>query len=183
MNHKTDLFLIVFSILCVIALWMGGGSNAELMPTVPGVVYSPTSTNVSGTLCNKEWSTSSIRPSTSYTGPLKLKKLADYNKQFAKSYTLAEGELDHVISIELGGDPTNPDNLDFEPYNTMVDGKQMGAHQKDAVENLLHREVCAGTISLSTAQDDVVNHWMDVYNNQIANKVGSVVPLTDPDDN
>jgi hypothetical protein len=51
-------------------------------------------------------------------------------------------EEDHLISLEDGGNPTDPRNLWPEPYNTRVGGTIMGAHQKDVVEGFMHDEIC-----------------------------------------
>ena len=51
-------------------------------------------------------------------------------------------EEDHLISLEAGGNPTDPRNLFPEPYNTRVGGVIMGAHQKDVVEGFIHDEIC-----------------------------------------
>jgi hypothetical protein len=50
-------------------------------------------------------------------------------------------EEDHLVSLENGGNPTDPRNLWPEPYNTMAGGVIMGAHQKDVVESLIHDEI------------------------------------------
>jgi hypothetical protein len=47
---------------------------------------------------------------------------------------------DHLISLELGGHPTDPRNLWPEP--------RPHAEEVDKVENELNRKVCAGEISL-----------------------------------
>lgn len=64
-------------------------------------------------------------------------------------------EIDHLISIELGG--ANDDaNLWPEP----VDGVgQIGFHIKDVVENRAHRAVCAGTLTLAEAQQAIRTDW------------------------
>ena len=51
-------------------------------------------------------------------------------------------EEDHLISLENGGDPTDPRNLFPEAYNTHVGGVIIGAHQKDVVEGFIHDEIC-----------------------------------------
>ena len=51
-------------------------------------------------------------------------------------------EEDHLISLENGGDPTDPRNLFPEPYETHIGGVIMGAHQKDIVESFVHDEIC-----------------------------------------
>jgi hypothetical protein len=52
---------------------------------------------------------------------------------------------DHLISLELGGDPNDPRNLWPEPYPR--------ASSVDEIENELNRQVCAGSLSLREAQE------------------------------
>jgi hypothetical protein len=58
--------------------------------------------------------------------------------------SMSDYQEDHLISLELGGHPTDPRNLWPEPYPraTVVDG----------IENDLNAQVCAGTLSLADAQ-------------------------------
>ena len=56
-------------------------------------------------------------------------------------------ELDHFIPLELGGHPTDKQNLWPQPWEGSC-----GAHAKDAMENDLHRKVCAKRMTLSDAQ-------------------------------
>jgi hypothetical protein len=51
---------------------------------------------------------------------------------------------DHLISLELGGHPTDPRNLWPEPYPR--------ASEVDAIENELNGKVCSGELSLEAAQ-------------------------------
>ena len=51
---------------------------------------------------------------------------------------------DHLISLELGGNPVDPRNLWPEPYPR--------AAAVDQVENDLNRRVCSGSLSLAEAQ-------------------------------
>jgi hypothetical protein len=51
---------------------------------------------------------------------------------------------DHLISLELGGDPTDPRNLWPEPYPR--------ASEVDTIENELNAKVCSGSLSLAEAQ-------------------------------
>lgn len=64
-----------------------------------------------------------------------------------------EYEIDHLIPLELGGS-NSPRNLWPEPYSGSA-----GAHEKDAMENRLHAEVCSGAISLAAAQREIVARW------------------------
>jgi hypothetical protein len=63
-------------------------------------------------------------------------------------------EVDHLISLELGGS-NHIKNLWPEPY-----AGTDNAHRKDGMENRLHAEVCAGQITLAQGQDEIVHWWM-----------------------
>jgi hypothetical protein len=65
-----------------------------------------------------------------------------------------EYEVDHLISLELGGS-NDIHNLWPEPY-----AGPDNAHTKDGMENRLHAEVCAGQITLARGQDEIVHWWM-----------------------
>ena len=73
------------------------------------------------------------------------------------SHTPGAYEVDHLISLELGGS-NDISNLWPELANPTP-----GFHQKDSVENTLHSEVCAGTISLSDAQYQIATNWLALY--------------------
>ena len=66
-------------------------------------------------------------------------------------------EADHFIPLTLGGsnDIANlfPESADPKP----------GFKEKDLVENYLHRKVCDGSISLSSAQRAIATNWVAVY--------------------
>jgi hypothetical protein len=110
------------------------------------------------TICNPHWSTRSIRPSADYTNRLKFDQIAEYGDLDTNP---RDYEEDHLIPLELGGNPTDPHNLWPEPYETSIpDG---GARSKDAVENYLHREVCTGYLTLEQAQREIVSDWYRVY--------------------
>lgn len=84
--------------------------------------------------------TKTVRPPTSVTNKLKTQIDAAYSLPASTT-----GELDHLISLELGGAPSDPANLWVEP------GKIPNA--KDAVENKLHSAVCSGLIPLAIARN------------------------------
>lgn len=65
-------------------------------------------------------------------------------------------EIDHVISLELGGS-NDIKNLFPEPYESP------GAHEKDEVENLLHNWVCTGRVTLGWAQKHIADDWYSLY--------------------
>ena len=110
--------------------------------------------NINQTICVTGW-TATIRPPVSYTDPLKLELMRAYGDTGpANGY-----ELDHFIALELGGNPTSPKNLWPEPYTPVP-----GAHEKDKVENYLHRQVCGGQMTLADAQRSISTDWLSIWN-------------------
>ena len=67
-------------------------------------------------------------------------------------------EIDHLISLELGGS-NDVSNLWPESY-----APKPGAREKDVVENYLHRQACDGVITLQQAQEQIASDWLSVYN-------------------
>jgi hypothetical protein len=63
---------------------------------------------------------------------------------YHRAGTLSDYQEDHLISLELGGHPTDPRNLWPEPYPR--------ASVVDSIENDLNAKVCAGELSLDEAQ-------------------------------
>ena len=67
-------------------------------------------------------------------------------------------EIDYLITPGLGGSDEIT-NLWPEPrYNT-----EWNSYVKDQLEEHLHQMVCSGEVSLSTAQQDIANNWIDAY--------------------
>ncbi len=128
---------------------------------LPNPVTTPGATNpaitqatIGQTICNPHWSTKSIRPPASYTTALKRQQM----RAWGLPGTTSEYEEDHLISLEIGGAPRDPRNLWPEPYAGV-----WGAKKKDALENRLHRLVCAATITLADAQHAIATDWIVEY--------------------
>jgi hypothetical protein len=64
-------------------------------------------------------------------------------------------ELDHLISLELGGDNAQA-NLWPEPHDRPG---LPGSQTKDGIENRLHDVVCSGRLDLATAQHAIATNW------------------------
>ena len=108
----------------------------------PGVVNAAvTQAGIRTTICAHGW-TRTIRPPVSYTSALKLRQMRRYGERGSPSAY----QEDHLISLELGGDPTDPRNLWPEPYPR--------ASAVDQIENELNAKVCSGELSLRAAQDE-----------------------------
>jgi hypothetical protein len=106
----------------------------------PGVLNPDvTQATIASTICRHGW-TATVRPPTEYTDALKVRQLREYGLSGpASAY-----QEDHLISLELGGHPTDPHNLWPEPYPR--------AAQVDRIENELNDAVCRRSLSLADAQ-------------------------------
>ena len=106
----------------------------------PGVLNPDvTQATIGTTICVQGW-TRTVRPPTEYTNALKLRQMRAYGETGPPS----EFQEDHLISLELGGHPTDPRNLWPEPYPR--------AAQVDEIENELNARVCGGSLTLAQAQ-------------------------------
>ncbi|WP_327434160.1 hypothetical protein [Streptomyces sp. NBC_01236] len=109
-----------------------------------------TQDTIDSTICVSGW-TATVRPSSSYTTALKKKQIVEYG--YTDTST-SDYEEDHFVPLELGGSPKSALNLWPEPeYGTKT------AANKDTVENKLKKAVCAGTVSLTDAQDAIIADW------------------------
>jgi hypothetical protein len=106
----------------------------------PGVLNpNVTQSTIRSTICVRGW-TRTIRPPTDYTSRVKLEQMRTYGLRGSPR----DFQEDHLISLELGGHPTDPRNLWPEPYPRAAD--------VDAIENKLNDAVCSGRMSLTEAQ-------------------------------
>jgi hypothetical protein len=106
----------------------------------PGVLNpAVTQATIGATICKHGW-TRTVRPPVSYTNALKRQQLAQYRLRGPPSAF----QEDHLISLELGGNPTDPRNLWPEPYPR--------AAAVDQIENELNHRVCTGSLTLAEAQ-------------------------------
>ena len=122
----------------------------------PGV----TQANIHSTVCVSGW-TATIRPPSSYTNKLKTQQIVQYGYTDTSSSSYEE---DHLISLQLGGAPTDPRNLWPEPYSiSLQSGQPAGARVKDVFETALKKKVCAGTMTLVEAQREIGIHWVHAY--------------------
>lgn len=146
--------------LLVAAAWLliaaAPAPNLPNPQRTPGAIDPAiTQGDIGATICNRDWSTRSIRPPEDYTYRLKRYQLHrwGYRDRRTRDY-----EEDHLISLELGGAPSSPRNLWPERWRGAC-----GAHTKDRVENALHRAVCEGRITLRQAQHEIATNWMAAY--------------------
>jgi hypothetical protein len=183
-KRRSVIPALIVTVVLIIVLWLmrtqfpakkspglGEASEARTGPAdiypdhgrTPGAANPDiTQDNIRETICNPRWSTKSIRPPADYTNRLKMEQIREYGYPDSnrKDY-----EEDHFIPLELGGNPRDPKNLWPEPFETSIpDG---GAHYKDKVENYLHAEVCAGSLTLEQAQKEITEDWYRVYTTSV----------------
>lgn len=80
-----------------------------------------------------------------------------------------EYEIDHLISLELGGS-NSIKNLWPESYRTTP----WNAHVKDKLENRLHEMICNGQIDLKTAQQAIAANWINAYQKYVSDQPDAV---------
>jgi hypothetical protein len=148
-----------------------------------------TQENLRMTVCNRKWTgvnkythkpakgTEILRPPVEVTDKIK----AETMKTYGFTNPADDYELDHFISLELGGCPDCVTNLWPQAYGDA--GHPMtqparaawnrshpkdqtvlpGALEKDKVEDHLKTEMCAGTINLARAQEIIGTDWYSCY--------------------
>ena len=112
-------------------------------------------------LCSKSFHTGSVRnvPESEKRAVYEEYGIADHKGYCAGK----EGcEIDHLISLELGGS-NEIGNLWPQPY-----AEHPGAHEKDILENWLHKQVCTGKMDLRVAQKAIASDWYAAYQKMLA---------------
>lgn len=136
------------------------------MPELPNHATNPGAINPNvtvfdeyATICHRGW-TKTVRPPFEYTNKLKHQLL---QRAGLPGADIHDFELDHLVSLELGGAPWDPRNLWLEP----LWGK-WNAHVKDQLENKLNQLVCDHKLALATAQYDIATNWIATYKRYVS---------------
>ena len=140
-------------LLCLSAAAVAGDlPNPALTPGATNAAV--TADNLHQTICVRGY-TKTIRPDAAYTNRLKKGQIREYGyaDRNPRHY-----EEDHLIPLELGGNPTDPRNLWPQPRIS-----EWGADKKDQLENEMHHLVCSGRLSLSDAQIMIRTNWITAY--------------------
>ena len=118
-----------------------------------------TQANIDQTVCVRGY-TKTIRPPANYTNRLKKEQIAQYGygDRNPKDY-----EEDHLIPLEIGGNPTDTRNLWPQPRNSGY-----SAAMKDELENRMHELVCARQVPLAQAQQEIATNWIAAYKKYVA---------------
>ena len=97
-----------------------------------------------------------------YAGSVRNVPTSEKNQDYAEygiaSHTPGQYEVDHLVSLELGG------SNDISNLWPELASPKPGFHEKDQVENYLHSQVCSGAIALKDAQVEIATNWLAVYN-------------------
>jgi hypothetical protein len=115
-----------------------------------------TQSTIGSTICTSGYA-SSIRPPESITEPEKQGSASAYS--YTGSFSTAE--YDHLVPLELGGDPNDPTNLWVEPNDNP--NATSTTNSKDTLENRLNSLVCSGQLNLAVAQEAIASNWVTAY--------------------
>jgi hypothetical protein len=133
--------------------WEGSDPLPDPACTPGAVNPQVTQSDISSTICSSGW-TATVRPPENVTSPEKQGSAAAYG--YTGSFATAE--YDHLVPLELGGDPNDPANLWVEPNDRP--GATSTANGKDPLENRLRELVCSGALALATAQQAIAADWV-----------------------
>ncbi len=128
----------------------------------PGVVHPQyTEKDIDRTIRVGGW-TSTVRPSTAYTNPLKMQSMREYGYPPDTDPTTLE--LDHKVPLCVLGHPTSQLNLYPQPREGA-----WGARTKDLCEVAAQHAVLNGTISLHEAQRGFMEDWTALHKRLFSN--------------
>ncbi len=135
-----------------------GLPNSKLTPGAINPVV--TQTTIRSTICVLGW-TATVRPPLSYTNQLKYLQLHS-GYSLNGDVNMKHYEEDHIVPLEVGGNPSSTLNLFPEPRNI-----KFGAYLKDQLENQMHQLVCTGRITLKNAQLVFLTNWEKGYSKYV----------------
>jgi len=181
LRASVALVVILAALLAASPVAAANAASGVLGTGLPNHTLTPGATNpavtqatIHRTICVSGW-TATIRPPSSYTTALKIRQLVIYGFSDRR---LADYEEDHLISLELGGSPTSARNLWPEPHHIGVGGLDLGSYAKDGFENHLRSLVCAGRLSLASAQREIAVNWVTYWRAWKGTSGGTAAPPT-----
>lgn len=170
---KTKKFLIILAVVVALVgcfVYQANAASTDwqlpIKSVTPGATNpSVTQLNIQSNICKANW-TNTVRPPVSYTNKLKATQMASTYKSLIATFgtPASNYEEDHLISLQLGGSPTDPKNLWPEPY------AGNNAHRKDVIETKLKTLICSGKITLADAQKAISTNWVTAYNKYVTSK-------------
>lgn len=121
------------------------GQLPDLRCTPGSIDPAVTQANLQSTICRSGY-TRTVRPPESETSRFKFDEAYPAYGVPAATKT----ELDHLVSLELGGSNDAANLWPEEPPTP---------NPKDTVENRLHAAVCSGQVTLAAAQRAIATDW------------------------
>ena len=155
------LLAIIVLALIVLLAWPTHGASDSPIGTddLVGMVDPRVSqANIQVTICRRGW-TRAVRPPRDVTDAIKRNLAAD------QGVNVRDYELDHVVSLDLGGAPLDLRNLRLQPW-----AGACNAHMKDDLERQLAIMVRAGDVTLNGAQHEIATDWRAAYKKWIDGK-------------
>ena len=152
---KTPYHFLLLAALLASSIGLAFAGDLPDPQLTPGATDTTvTQENIRQTVCVKGY-TKTVRPPAHYTNRLKKKQIREYGyaDRNPKDY-----EEDHLIPLNIGGNPTDERNLWPEPRKS-----EWNAKKKDALEFALYKQVCKGSVSLKEAQDAYRQNWIQAY--------------------
>jgi hypothetical protein len=123
------------------------GEQLNDLRVTPGVTFHVTV----ATICHSGYSTSVRNVPQS-------EKNQVYAEYGITHHTTGQYEIDHLISLELGGS-----NAIGNLWPELNDHPQGYLNSKDILENRLHALLCTGKVSLRNAQTLIASNWVTTY--------------------
>jgi hypothetical protein len=141
---------------CAVACLLAVPALAGDLPIRPDPTLTPGAVRTTdvATICQPGYS-KSVRHTS---GRLK----ADIYREYGIDRASSHFEVDHLISLELGGADVAA-NLWPQSYDT----ERWNAHSKDRLENRLHVLVCAGRLPIEQAQREIASDWIAAYDKYV----------------
>jgi hypothetical protein len=140
----------------IASLFIASPAVAADLPIRPDPNLTPGAilTTEAATVCQPGYSKSARHTS----GKVK----ASIYREYGLDRTVSHFEVDHLISLELGGADVAA-NLWPQSYDTLP----WNAHLKDKLEDRLHALVCVGKLPLEQAQREIATDWISAYGRYI----------------
>ena len=162
-SRTSALVVLSFVLAATLGLSACGASTYSESSGLPNLKLTPgainpavTQATIRSTICVVGW-TATVRPPVAYTNQLKYDQLhSGYNLE--GDLNMKHYEEDHIVPLEVGGNPSSTLNLFPEPRNI-----KFGAYFKDQLENRIHQLVCSSQLSLHLAQRVFLVNWEKGY--------------------
>ena len=155
----TNLLIFALVICASVGVWAGGLPDPLITPGAVNPEVNPDT--MATTICVPGY-TKTIRPPSDYTDRLKKLQMERYGYEDRNPRHYEE---DHLIALSIGGAAADANNLWPQPRQG-----RWSAREKDQLERVLHRMVCAGQLPLRQAQQAMAQDWIASYQQYVADR-------------